>query len=97
MRIAVIAGDGIGKDVTAEAVKVLTAVSAPAGKTLDLVHLPWSADHYLATGETLPPDGYRMLRDDFDAIFVGALGDPRVPGTPPAPAQEFGARVQRPF
>jgi 3-isopropylmalate dehydrogenase len=42
------------------------------------VHLPWSADHYLATGETLPPDGYRMLREDFNAIFVGALGDPRV-------------------
>jgi 3-isopropylmalate dehydrogenase len=46
---------------------------------LELVHLPWSADHYLATGETLPADGYRMLRDEFDAIFVGALGDPRVP------------------
>jgi 3-isopropylmalate dehydrogenase len=78
MRIAVIAGDGIGKDVTAEAVKVLEAVSAASGRPLRLVHLPWGADHYLATGETLPSGGYRMLRDDFDAIFVGALGDPRV-------------------
>jgi 3-isopropylmalate dehydrogenase len=78
MRIAVIPGDGIGKDVTAEAVKVLDAVATKSGLTLDLVHLPWSADHYLATGETLPADGYRMLRDEFDAIFVGALGDPRV-------------------
>jgi 3-isopropylmalate dehydrogenase len=78
MRIAVIRGDGIGKDVTAEAVKVLNAVAASSGRTLDLVPLPWSADHYLATGETLPADGYRMLRDDFAAIFVGALGDPRV-------------------
>jgi 3-isopropylmalate dehydrogenase len=78
MRIAVIPGDGIGKDVTAEAVKVLEAVARKSGLTLDLVHLPWSADHYLATGETLPPDGYRMLRDEFAAIFVGALGDPRV-------------------
>jgi 3-isopropylmalate dehydrogenase len=78
MRIAVIPGDGIGKDVTAEAVKVLDAVAARAGLALSLVHLPWSADHYLATGETLPADGYRMLRDEFDAIFVGALGDPRV-------------------
>ena len=78
MRIAVIPGDGIGKDVTAEAVEVLEAVSRLSGVALDLVHLPWSADHYLATGETLPADGYRMLRDEFAAIFVGALGDPRV-------------------
>ena len=78
MRIAVIPGDGIGKDVTAEAVKVLNAVAASSGRAFDLVSLPWSADHYLATGETLPADGYRMLRDDFAAIFVGALGDPRV-------------------
>ncbi len=78
MRIAVIPGDGIGKDVTAEAVKVLRAVGEVFGRTFDLVHLPWSADHYLATGETLPANGYQMLRDQFQAIFVGALGDPRV-------------------
>jgi len=78
MRIAVIPGDGIGKDVTAEAVKVLAAVSASSGRRLEPVHLPWGADHYLATGETVPTDGYRMLRDEFAAIFVGALGDPRV-------------------
>ena len=78
-RIAVIAGDGIGKEVTAEAVKVLKTVASHSGKSLHLEHLPWSADHYLATGETLPADGYRMLRDDFAAILVGALGDPRVP------------------
>ena len=79
MRIAIIPGDGIGKDVTAEAVKVLNAIAGAAGKRLDLIQLPWSADHFLATGETLPADGYQQLRDDFDAIFVGALGDPRVP------------------
>ena len=78
MRIAVIAGDGIGKDVTAEALKVLAAVGDVFGRRFDLVHLPWSADHYLATGETVPADGYRMLREEFDAIFIGALGDPRV-------------------
>lgn len=79
VRIAVIPGDGIGKDVTAEAVKVLTAAGRVFGRSLDLVELPWSADHYLETGETLPPNGYQMLRDEFQAIFVGALGDPRVP------------------
>src|SRR6188474_1580631 len=77
MRIAVIAGDGIGKDVTAEAVKVLKAVGSAFGRRFDLEHLPWSADHYLKTGETLPAGGYQLLRE-FDAIFVGALGDPRV-------------------
>ena len=77
MRIAVIAGDGIGKDVTAEAVKVLKAVGDGFGRRFDLEHLPWSADHYLKTGETLPANGYQLLRE-FDAIFVGALGDPRV-------------------
>ena len=77
MRVAVIAGDGIGKDVTAEAVKVLKAVGETFGRRFDLEHLPWSADHYLKTGETLPANGYQLLRE-FDAIFVGALGDPRV-------------------
>ena len=72
-RIAVIPGDGIGPEVTAEAVKVLQAVGG-----VELHHLPWGADHYLATGETVPPDGYDLLRS-FDAILIGALGDPRVP------------------
>ena len=79
MRIAVIPGDGIGKEVTAEATKVLQAIAERSGKKLDLHQLPWSADHFLATGETLPADGYRMLRDEFAAILLGALGDPRVP------------------
>src|SRR5262249_57826478 len=42
--------------------------------------LPYSADHYLETKETLPDAALRLLRDDVDAIFLGALGDPRVPG-----------------
>jgi 3-isopropylmalate dehydrogenase len=79
MRIAVIPGDGIGKDVTAEAVKVLGAVSALGGRLLHLDTLPWSADHYLETGVTIPPDGFERLRSEYDAILLGALGDPRVP------------------
>jgi 3-isopropylmalate dehydrogenase len=79
MRVAVIPGDGIGVEVTAEAVKVLRAAGEVFGHTLDLETLPWSADHYLHTGVTIPPNGYAMLRDEFDAIFIGALGDPRVP------------------
>ena len=78
MKIAIIAGDGIGQDVTREAVKVLAAIEGRFGVSLTLEHLPWSADHYLKTGVTLPPDGYDLLRQ-FDAVFIGALGDPRVP------------------
>ena len=78
MRIAIIPGDGIGREVTAEAVKVLGAVAERFGRRFDLEQLPWSADHYLKTGTTIPADGYDTLRG-FDAIFIGALGDPRVP------------------
>src|SRR5215218_5545699 len=72
-RIAVIPGDGIGTEVIAQAVRILEAVGG-----VDLYRLPWSADHYLTTGETVPPGGYDTLRG-FDAVLVGALGDPRVP------------------
>jgi 3-isopropylmalate dehydrogenase len=79
LRIAVIPGDGIGVDVTAEAVKVVRAVGEVFGRQLDLEMLPYGADYYLQTGISLPPNGYAMLRDDFDAIYIGALGDPRIP------------------
>jgi 3-isopropylmalate dehydrogenase len=79
VRIAVIPGDGIGKEVTAQAVDVLAAVSDVSGRPIGIEILPWGADHYLATGVTMPEGGYRFLRDGFDAILLGALGDPRVP------------------
>jgi 3-isopropylmalate dehydrogenase len=72
-RVAVIPGDGIGREVIAQAVKVLQALGG-----VELHYLPWGADHYLATGETVPTGGYDLLRS-FDAILIGALGDPRVP------------------
>ena len=78
MRLAVIPGDGIGKDVTAEALKVLTAVGERFGRRFEVERLPWSADYYLESGVTIPSGGYDTLRT-FDAIFIGALGDPRVP------------------
>jgi 3-isopropylmalate dehydrogenase len=79
MRIAVIPGDGIGIDVTAEAVKVIRTVGDVYGRSFDLEMLPYGADHYLKTGVSLPPNGYDMLRNEFDAIYIGALGDPRIP------------------
>src|SRR5580692_827734 len=53
-RIAVIPGDGIGAEVTPEAVKVLKAVAAPAKRPLEFVEFDWSADKYLREGVTLP-------------------------------------------
>jgi len=79
VRIAVIPGDGIGVDVTTEAVKVLRAAAEVFGTNLDLEMLPYGADYYLQTGISLPPNGYATLRDDFNAIYIGALGDPRIP------------------
>src|SRR5947208_1522044 len=77
-RIAVIPGDGIGAEVTPEAVKVLKAVCAPASRTLEFVEFDWGADKFLREGVTLPLGAVEMLRDEFDAILFGALGDPRV-------------------
>jgi 3-isopropylmalate dehydrogenase len=78
-RIAVIPGDGIGREVTPEAVKVLRAVTASGKRALEFVEFDWSADRYLRDGVSLPDGAVEMLRDEFDAILFGALGDPRVP------------------
>ncbi len=78
-RIAVIPGDGIGKEVIPEAVKVLNAVTAASGKKLTLTEFDWGADRYLRDGTTLPADAVEMFHRDFDAILLGAMGDPRVP------------------
>jgi 3-isopropylmalate dehydrogenase len=73
-RIAVIPGDGIGKEVIPEAVKVISA----SGADVEFGHLDWGADRYLVDGVTVPSDGFIALGRDFDAILVGAFGDPRV-------------------
>ena len=79
-RVAVIAGDGIGPEVIDAAIPVLERTAARHGFALSLERLPYSADHYLKTGETLPDQAFAHLRDEVDAILLGAIGDPRVPG-----------------
>jgi 3-isopropylmalate dehydrogenase len=79
-RIAVIGGDGIGPEVVEAAIPVLDRAAAKHGFGLHWERLPYSANHYLKTQETLPDKAFEHLRDDVDAIFLGALGDPRVPG-----------------
>jgi 3-isopropylmalate dehydrogenase len=79
LRIAVVPGDGIGVEVIAEAVKALQAVADTGGRRIDTTHFDWGAEKYLATGVTLPPGALEMLPQGFDAILLGAMGDPRVP------------------
>jgi len=74
-RIAVIRGDGIGKEVIPQAVNVIQAT----GAAVELTEFDWGADRYLRDRTTVPADGFSMLDRDFDAILVGAFGDPRVP------------------
>ncbi len=93
-RIAVIPGDGIGVDVTREAVKVLEAVSRVGGKKLELVDFDWGAERYLRDGVSLPTGALETLRREFDAILVGALGDPRIPSMKHAADILLGMRFQ---
>jgi 3-isopropylmalate dehydrogenase len=78
-RIAILPGDGIGKDVTAEAVKVIEAAQQRFSLPLELTQLDWDADRYLRTGESLPEGAIEDFRDNWSAVFIGAYGDPRVP------------------
>jgi 3-isopropylmalate dehydrogenase len=80
LRIATIAGDGVGPEVVHAAIPAIEQAAALDGAAIAWEHLPHGADHYLRTGETLPPPVFEHLRDGVDAILVGALGDPRVPG-----------------
>jgi 3-isopropylmalate dehydrogenase len=75
--IAVIPGDGIGEEVVREGLRVLETVSAVTGFKYKLEHYPYGAEHYLKTGETFPDSALRAMRDH-DAIFLGAIGDPRI-------------------
>jgi 3-isopropylmalate dehydrogenase len=93
-RIAVIPGDGIGPEVTAEAVKVLNAAVSKSGKKLALTNFDWGADRYLRDGTTLPPDAPEMFRRNYDAILFGALGDPRVPSNQHAADILLGLRFK---
>src|SRR6266850_963060 len=79
-RVAVIAGDGIGPEVIAAAIPIIERAAAKHNISLHWEYLPYSADHFLKTKETLPDAAFEHLRDEVDAILLGALGDPRVPG-----------------
>src|SRR5260370_8713647 len=76
--IAGIAGDGIGKEVVPDGIRVLEAAGRRFNFTFTWREFDWSCEKYLSTGTMLPTDGLQQLAK-FDAIFLGAVGDPRVP------------------
>ena len=77
-RIAVIAGDGIGKEVVPEGIRVLEAAGAKFGLRFQWDALPWSCEHHARHGRMMPEDGLEQIRHHA-AIFLGAVGFPGVP------------------
>jgi tartrate dehydrogenase/decarboxylase / D-malate dehydrogenase len=77
-RIAVIPGDGIGKEVVPEGIRVLEAAGRKFGIELQWDHLPWSCEYYQKEGRMMPEDGLSRIRRH-DAIYLGAVGFPGVP------------------
>lgn len=77
-RIAVIPGDGIGTEVVPEGLKVLKAAARRFGFQIEQATFPWGCEHYLRHGAMMPDNALETLRE-FDAILLGAIGDPRVP------------------
>jgi tartrate dehydrogenase/decarboxylase / D-malate dehydrogenase len=77
-RIAVIPGDGIGKEVVPEGIRVLEAAGRRFGFDLEWTTFDWSCERYTKTGRMMPDDGLGQLRG-FEAIFLGAVGFPGVP------------------
>jgi tartrate dehydrogenase/decarboxylase/D-malate dehydrogenase len=76
--IAVVAGDGIGKEVVPEGIRVLEAAGRRFEFKFAWHEFDWSCEQYINTGTMMPADGLQQLAK-FDAIFLGAVGDPRVP------------------
>jgi len=92
-RVAVIPGDGIGPEVSSEAVRTLEVAAEIFDFPLALKSFDWGADKYLATGISMPEGGLDMLSNEFDAILAGAFGDPRVPDNKHAADILLGMRV----
>ena len=76
--VAVIAGDGIGKEVVREGIRVLEAAGTRFGFQFTWQPFDWGCETYLKTGRMMPTNGIEDLRR-FDTIFMGAVGHPDVP------------------
>jgi 3-isopropylmalate dehydrogenase len=92
-RIAVIPGDGIGTDVTRQASKVLRSLATRFDLALELTEFDFGAERYLRSGSAITEEEFAQLAG-FDAIFLGAMGDPRVPDNAHARAILLGMRFR---
>jgi tartrate dehydrogenase/decarboxylase/D-malate dehydrogenase len=79
-RIAVIGGDGIGPEVTEQAIRVAEAALAKQASSCNWERLPWGSAYYKKHGHIIPDDGWELLREH-DAVLMGAVGAPDVPDT----------------
>ncbi len=93
-RIAVVPGDGIGPEVIAAGMRVLEHVNASRNLGLEFTHFGWNADEYLRTGISMPPGAMDDIRVNYDAVYLGAFGDPRVPDMKHAADILLGMRFQ---
>jgi len=91
-RVAVIRGDGVGPEVVDAAIPAIETAASLEGVILEWHDLPYGADHFLATGESLPDDKLEWLRHNADAILLGALGDARISDHEHARGVLFGLR-----
>ena len=91
-RIALIPGDGIGVEVVREVEGVLAKLVGTHKLPLEWTTFDWGAEKYLREGVAIPEGAVEMLRREFDAILIGALGDPRVPSNQHARDILFGIR-----
>ncbi len=78
LKVAVLAGDGIGPEVVDAAIAVADAAVAKSDTQIDWTRFPWGSSYYLDHGRMLPDDGIDQLRQ-FDAILLGAIGHPKIP------------------
>jgi 3-isopropylmalate dehydrogenase len=91
-KVAIIPGDGIGKEVMAVGAEVLAAYQKKRGLRYEVVTLDLGADRFLRDGTTFPAEDQRLIREECAAVLLGALGDPRVPDLGYARDILFGLR-----
>src|SRR5947209_6069466 len=93
-KIAVVPGDGIGPEVIDAGMRVLDRVNEEGKLGLQFVRFGWNADEYLRTGVSMPPGSMDDIRVNFDAVYLGAFGDPRIPDMKHAADILLGMRFQ---
>ena len=93
-KIAGVPGDGIGPEVIVQGMRVLERLNEARGLGMTFTHFGWNADEYLRTGISMPDAAMDDIRVNYDAVYLGAFGDPRVPDMKHASDILLGMRFQ---